>query len=82
MKYSNLLREDWSIQNLTQLRDGFIRPRSFPFHRLLPPCSKLHLGLTMPQQAGVRLPQTHIVFYLATIRLETYLATSGVEGYL
>ncbi len=46
----------------TQLRDGFIRPRSLPFHRLLPRLSLLSFGLTVPQQPGVRLPQTHICF--------------------
>ena len=69
----------------TQLRDGFIRPRSFPSHRLLPPLSKLSFGLTMPPQAGVRLPQTHIVFlfgYHTLGDLFLLLATSGVEGYL
>ena len=82
MKYSNLLREDWSIQNLAQFRDGFIRPRSFPFHRLLPQCSKLHLGLTMPQQAGVRLRQTRIFLGFGCHALGDYFATSGAEDYL
>ncbi len=56
MNCHDLLREVMGAKNLGQFRDGLIRQMGLPFHWLLPPCSKLHLGLTMPQQPEPPVP--------------------------
>lgn len=43
-----------------QFRDGFIRPRSFPFHRSMAFTSKLVTALTHPQQAATAIPSVDI----------------------
>ena len=48
----------------TQFRDGFIRPRSFPFHRSMAFTSKLITALIHPQQAATAVPSVVFDFFL------------------
>jgi len=82
VKYPNLLRWSWGFPTTTQLKDGFIRLRSFPLHRDV---------LSVPRNSESYLPSTgrsppsadpYILFCLATICLDSFLYTSGIEGYL
>ena len=56
MNCYDLLREVIVSKNLGQFRDGFIRPISFPSHRLMPRSSLLDFGLTVPPQAEPPVP--------------------------
>lgn len=73
MNCYDLLREVIVSKNLGQFRDGLIRPISFPSHRLMPPPSKLSIGLTVPPQAEPSVPYgLLLLFYLADISWTVY----------